>query len=1326
MRRRLQLALALAGLLILLGGGLALYVLRSESLRERIRTRIVTELERATGGKAELSRFDFDWTSWRVTIEGLVLHGKEPQDRRPLVSVPRAELSLTVKSWFSRDVDLRALVIDRPEVHIYTDADGSTNIPSPPRKGESDPVGNLLKLKIKRLDVRNGVFEYDSRAIPLTILASGLEAQLDWEQLPQYRTALRIASLRLPWIEEASLETSLLLRPQEIVFEPVRLRREETAIEATGRLKDFRAPRVELDYRGDIRLLDIPRMPLAGGRASTQGRFILDSAEGWRAVGSVEGRDLEYRSKEYRLSGAKLSSGYTLTGNRLEMTGLRLDALGGWWEGRGVLDAWSSFQLDGNAGGLEVDRLYALVSKDVLPWSGIIQGPVQLRGLIHSRGISGLQLAAKVDVREEEGMVPLTGHADVRWTQHTGKVEFGTSHLQAGGTRMNFMGILGERMETGMLTSEPEDLIPLLRVLLKDPEFEMPLDLVQGTAAIQASVVGELEAPVVRGSAQVRNGIYRGVKFDSLETGFAISSQSIALERLQARRGQTAVAGDVTLPLSGGGIAADRPMQARLTLRNADLDEFEQLTGQSLPVKTTFDAELEALGSLDEPAAALKFATRKIELAGEVFERSSGQFRVTSNGGTQLTGTMRLGPAEFTLGGAYRHARGDWRNGNGVISVKENGLDLTLLQVVREAREGLSGIVSLEGSASFSVQKGRARLDRISAVASSGQLSLYKRPLGAFRLDANTQGEAIGLSLSLGLRQQRITASGLVQLDRDYSSEGIVRIPRLPFSLVKELVEKREGETPAPPLPVQGFVEGQAVWRAPLGDLKRGSATFTLTRLQMRPRDEALAETQVDSGELVVRNSGPVVFEVNSKGMRVTKARLLAKNTSLDLTGQYLFGAAVPWDFQLKGGGNLAVLSTFYPDLIASGTANIDARLRGVEDEPVLSGRMAIQEGSFFLRDVPNGIENAEGLILFERNRANIQRLTGRTGGGKFQVSGFIGFNEGVSTYRLQAQAFDVRVRYPEGVSTTLDADLALTGSSTRSLLSGTVTVERAGFSTQSDFAGIVGSAASPVTNPVVQNEFLRNLLFDIRIRTGPNATLQSSYTQDLQAEADLRLRGSPAKPVVLGSVKASQGDINFFGNRYTVSRGEVLFYNVAAIQPSIDLNLETRIRGVTVFISVTGPLSRLNVSYRSEPPLLSQDIFALLTVGRAPGGTTTTAPASDPTRAGQGFMAGTGNSLLGGALSGALNSRVEKFFGRSRIKIDPQMVGVENVPQARLTIEQSISRDVTLTLVTNLSRAQQQIVRLEWDLSREWQMIVVRDENGVFGADFLYRKRFK
>ena len=69
---------------------------------------------------------------------------------------------------------------------------------------------------------------------------------------------------------------------------------------------------------------------------------------------------------------------------------------------------------------------------------------------------------------------------------------------------------------------------------------------------------------------------------------------------------------------------------------------------------------------------------------------------------------------------------------------------------------------------------------------------------------------------------------------------------------------------------------------------------------------------------------------------------------------------------------------------------------------------------------------------------------------------------------------------------------------------------------------------------------------------------------------------------------------------------------------------------------------------------------------------------------------------------------------------------GIENVPQARVTLEQQISRQVTITYVTNLSRTSQQIFRFEWALSREYSLVAIRDENGLFGVDLQYKKGFK
>jgi translocation and assembly module TamB len=79
-----------------------------------------------------------------------------------------------------------------------------------------------------------------------------------------------------------------------------------------------------------------------------------------------------------------------------------------------------------------------------------------------------------------------------------------------------------------------------------------------------------------------------------------------------------------------------------------------------------------------------------------------------------------------------------------------------------------------------------------------------------------------------------------------------------------------------------------------------------------------------------------------------------------------------------------------------------------------------------------------------------------------------------------------------------------------------------------------------------------------------------------------------------------------------------------------------------------------------------------------------------------------------------------------SRIKIDPQITGVDNTPETHVTVEQQLSREITLTYVTNLTRAQQQIVRLEWNFHPDWSLFALRDSNGAFGVDFVYRRRFK
>jgi len=232
-----------------------------------------------------------------------------------------------------------------------------------------------------------------------------------------------------------------------------------------------------------------------------------------------------------------------------------------------------------------------------------------------------------------------------------------------------------------------------------------------------------------------------------------------------------------------------------------------------------------------------------------------------------------------------------------------------------------------------------------------------------------------------------------------------------------------------------------------------------------------------------------------------------------------------------------------------------------------------------------------------------------------------------------------------------------------------------------------------------------------------------TSLSRDVEAEINLQLRGTPDHPILLGNLAANQGDIRVFGTRYGINRGEISFFNSVKIEPVLDLDLETQTRGITVDITIAGTLGKLSITYRSDPPLQPRDIIALLTVGRAPdaSGNTNRSPATNDTNT---LQAGA-NSVLGAAVS-PVSNRLSRLFGITNIKIDPLVQGISNTPQARLTLEQQISRDITVMYITNLSQTSEQIFRFEWALDRQFSVVAVRDDNGEFGIDLLYKKRFK
>jgi len=502
--------------------------------------------------------------------------------------------------------------------------------------------------------------------------------------------------------------------------------------------------------------------------------------------------------------------------------------------------------------------------------------------------------------------------------------------------------------------------------------------------------------------------------------------------------------------------------------------------------------------------------------------------------------------------------------------------------------------------------------------------------------------------------------------------------------------------------------------------LRSFRADVKIDTLQLDAKPGQSLRLDVQTQDVRIRNTQPILVTVSAQEARIDSAHFSARDTNLEATGVIPFNDSGGANLAIKGSVNLAELQLFNADLLAKGTATVNATVRGSLRDPQMNGRMEFKNASLYMNDVPNGVDNASGSILFNRNRATIETLTAETGGGRIAFRGFLEFGDTL-IYRLQADVNQVRVRYPEDVSFTANAQLALNGTSDASTLSGTVTLNRAAISTGADLARLLAEASKPSPAPPNPNEYLRGMRFDVRLESAPLFELETSLTRNVQTEVDLRLRGTPLVPALLGTITVNRGEVQIFGNRYTVNRGDIRFLNPIKIEPVFDLDLETRTRGITVTVTVSGSPERLAVNYSSDPPLQSNEIIALLAVGRDPisnqvGGQLASANASF----------GNAGSLLGEAVSEQLSNRLQRFFGASRVKIDPTLDADTNLPAARLTLEQQISRDITLTYITNLNRTQEQTVRIQWDFNRQWSAVAVRDTNGLFGIDFLYRKRFK
>ena len=1337
-------SLTAAAVLLLLCAVTGVLVVRSGWFREKVRQRIIAEVETATGGRVEVGNFSFKWETLVARISPFVLHGTEPASEAPLLRIESVSVGLRIISLLERKVDLASLGIEQPRLRIVIYPDGSNNLPMPSRRSGKDWAQDLVNLAVRRYAVTGGLAEVDIRRVPLNFSGEDLRLQMTRDAFgARYRGEVASRHLRVAANfmapAEADMSAAFTLDGTRLNFAPLRLAAGGSRIDLNGSLTNLRLPlgsfkaKAQIALRDAVAMFALPLKP-AGG-ASFDGDLAVSFAHGFdfSLSGRASARGLGYAYDRLNIENATASAALNASPERVTLTGIQAAALGSKITGQADLVRNREFHFRGNVDGLEVRQAAGVLSSRPVPWNGVLAGTIETDAIL---GESRAKVHARASIVPAADGMPIEGQIEFDYDQQTAAVRFGDSHVNTPATTVALSGTLGralpgqdaldQNLNVRARTTSLDDVLTALSMAGDAAPRTLPLQFNRGggEASLAGVLTGRLTDPEFRGEIAVGNASVGGHAFDRLSGNIQASRRSVALRRLTISRGPTQITGDASVGANGGvsgGDFAAGPLAAQLSVKDLSLAEAARELGVATDARGTASGTVRLSGAARQPEADAAFDATKVTALGEQAERVRGNLRYTARSLAVSGGQADLAAGRLLFAGSFEHPAGDFKNGDVRADITAQGVVFSRIAALRKLQPEIDARLDGKVMVEARVEGGAPRVRSLSGAASARAVTLDQETLGDVNVSAETSGNELALQAKAQLRGAAFDAQGKWRMEGDLPGSATFRFPRLSVAALHDLVMLRG--TPAQKAalpPLDGFIEGSGTATLSLRAPENFQAEIKIDRVRLNPKTAQTLRLGVQQPDVQIQNSQPILIAVNSREARIRSAHLTARDTDLEASGAVPFSRTGGADFAIKGTVNLAVLQMLNSDLLARGTANVSASLRGSLRDPQMNGRMDFTNASLYMNDVPSGVDSASGTILFDRNRATIERLTAETGGGQIALRGFLEFGDTL-IYRLQAEARQVRVRYPDDVSFTGNALLALTGTSDASTLSGTVTLNRAAISPGVDLGRLLAQAAKPSPAPPNPNEYLRGMRFDVHISSAPTFEMETSLTRNVETEVDLHLRGAPLRPALLGSITVNSGEIQVFGNRYTVNRGDIRFLNPVKIEPTLDMDLETRTRGITVNVALSGSAEKLNVNYSSDPPLPSRDIIALLAVGRDP---TSLSNASQFSSSTSGFSDAGG--LLGEAVSQQLSNRLQRFFGASRVKIDPTLTGIDSLPSARLTIEQQVSRDITLTYITNLNHTQEQIVRVEWVLNRQWSAVAVRDSNGLFGIDFQYRKRFK
>jgi translocation and assembly module TamB len=1332
--RRIRTYLFIAAIVALLFlGGFSWYA-TTDSFQALVRRRLVEKLEQVSGGRVDLASIHTVPFRFQVDIRNLTIHGREAADEIPYAHVDRLVARLKLISVLGAEVGFSSLVLEHPVIHILLYPDSTTNQPTPKVKQTpgKPPIEQLFALSIGELEVRRGELLWNDTKTPLDFLAYDVSADMSYSLLhDRYDGSLLLGKIDTKYQGYRPVawttEVHFILGPTTIEITSLKATSGRSRLQGSGKLVNFNQPNITAQYDLALDLSEASavthRRELRQGTLQARGNGAWTSST-FSSAGKIDLKNFEWRDESIGLHGAGLTSDYDLNEQRLVLSQLKAKLLGGEVSGNVQLANWqtgapptkgtkekAANEQKGSASlrfkNLSASEIATVLSSAKRPLArmnlaGFASGSIdtQWRGSLRNADAAILlDVVAPSNVTSQQ--LPVKAHARGKYHAASGELEIAELEASTRATQVRASGRLSATtaMNIYVTTSDLREWQPVLA----DVGYQRIPVVLRGHASFNGTATGKFSAIAFAGKLQSEDfdvvlpptaeAPQRDVHCDSLAADFQLSPHGFAAHNGKLQHGATTVTFDIGGTLQQRQFIDSSSVAGRLEMRNAEVDEVLALAGYDLPISGTANLSLRIAGTKAEPQGSGRIELSDAVIHGEPVQHLDA--KLTANRDEISVTDLHLAyyDAHITGAGAYTFSSGAFHT-----SLQGDNFDLVRISQLQASR------VAVEGRMDFTAQaSGTIDQPTINAKIALRQLKLDHEVVGDYTFEAATQGTQLHVTGRSQFKTAELNIDSDIQMRGDWPTTTNLHFNHLDIdSLLRNYLNGR--------ITGHSAMVGDVQLRGPL----------------RRPRELEISgnlnDFFADVENIRVRNNGPIRFDVSNQFLKIQQFHLIGEGTDLTIGGTIRLNDEYGLDLSASGHANLQLIQSFNPDFTTSGEVAVDLTVGGTIRKPTTQGRLQVTNGSIAYSDLPSALSAINGSAVFNQDRLQIETMTAHVGGGLVSFGGYATAYNRHLNFDLTLQSQGVRLRYPPGVSSMADAELRWAGTSAASVMSGDVTVTKLsvtpGFDFGASLARSAQSTALPQTNPL-----LNRIRMDVHIVTTPELQMQTAVIR-LSGDADLRLTGTLAKPVLLGRADVTEGEVYFNGTKYRMERGDVNFVNPVTTTPVLDLQASTHVRDYDITVNLNGGMDKLRLTYRSEPPLPEADIINLLALGQ------TQQQSAQLQQAGQSpFAQQASSAILTEALNSAISNRSRSLFGISHIRVDPQGMNTETSPTTSapaVTIEQQVKDNLTLTYTTNVSQTSQQIIQAEYNVTRNVSILALRDYNGVISFEVRIRQRKK